>query len=101
MIVRFETSVKQRFDLCQETCTVQCWIRNSPFNVGPIAFKDLWSISFANHIAIAMPFPFDASLRPEPSTKRWQPDGLEGQQLKNDVFSIFHDGSLDVDNPNY
>jgi hypothetical protein len=47
-----------------------------------------------------MSFSFDASLRPEPSTKRWQPVGLEGQQLKNDVFSIFHDGSLDVDNPN-
>jgi hypothetical protein len=29
-----------------------------------------------------------------------KPVGLEGQQLKNDVFSIFHDGSLDVDNPN-
>jgi hypothetical protein len=47
-----------------------------------------------------MSFPFDASLRPEPSTKRRQPDGLEGQQLKNVFFSIFHDGSIDVDNPN-
>ncbi len=78
--------------------------------MGPIAFEDLFGTMrphnlflvnvLANHIAKAMPFPFDASLRPEPSTKRWQPDGPEGQHLKIDVFSIFHDGSLDVDNPN-
>jgi hypothetical protein len=59
------------------------------------------SISIADHIAKDMPFPSDASLRSESSTRRWQPDGPEGQQLKTDVFSIFHDGSLDVDNPDY
>ena len=48
-----------------------------------------------------MTFTSDASLRPEPSTKRWQPDGPEGQQLKNDILSSFQDGSLDADNPDY
>jgi hypothetical protein len=35
------------------------------------------------------------------NNKIWQRDGPEGQQLKQDVSSSFHDGSLNIDNPAY
>jgi hypothetical protein len=35
------------------------------------------------------------------NNKIWQRDGPEGQQLKQDVLSSFHDGSLNIDNPAY
>jgi hypothetical protein len=52
-----------------------------------------------------MVFPSDVSVVQALSTsntcKRWQSDGPEGQQLKNDVVSSFQDGSLDVANPDF
>ena len=69
------------------------------YNSRPLLIKLL----FAKHIANNMVFPSDVSvMQKAPATsRRWQPDGPEGQQLKNDVASSFLDGSLDVANPDF
>ena len=57
-------------------------------------------LAFAKHIA-NMVFASDVWLPAWSTLRRWLRDGPEGQQLKHDVMSSFHDGSLDVTNPDF